>query len=124
MSCEEDAHLLREHTSIQRCKYNNTTGASLERSEDTFGNPEALHPQVDLHTPNLESATLDWQEKSQNAMMLLPGNMETADVQLTAEGRWLFQCRVSDHVSAGMRVSAKTRCPLSHQPSSAYSLWA
>jgi hypothetical protein len=60
--------------------------------------------QVDLHTPNLEAATLDWQGQGTSSLFFLPGNMETADAQLTAEGRWLFRCRVADHVGAGMEV--------------------
>lgn len=59
---------------------------------------------MDLHTPNLESATLDWQGQGESSLFFLPGNMETADTQLTAEGRWLFRCRVADHVGAGMEV--------------------
>jgi uncharacterized cupredoxin-like copper-binding protein len=61
----------------------------------------ALGNEVDLHTPNMESASVDWLQRNQNAVMLLPGDMETSDVQLTAEGRWVFQCRVADHISAG-----------------------
>lgn len=59
---------------------------------------------MDLHTPNLEAATLDWQGQGTSSLFFLPGNMETADAQLTAEGRWLFRCRVADHVGAGMEV--------------------
>ncbi len=66
--------------------------------------PYSLWRQVDLHTPNLESATLDWQGQGESSLFFLPGNMETADTQLTAEGRWLFRCRVADHVGAGMEV--------------------
>ena len=64
----------------------------------------ALGNEVDLHTPNMESASIDWLQRNQNAVMLLPGDMETSDVQLTAEGRWVFQCRVADHISAGALV--------------------
>ena len=64
----------------------------------------ALGNEVDLHTPNMESASVDWLQRNQNAVMLLPGDMETSDVQLTAEGRWVFQCRVADHISAGELV--------------------
>lgn len=77
--------------------------------------------QVDLHTPNLEAATLDWQGQGVSSLFFLPGNMETADAQLTAEGRWLFRCRVADHVGAGMEVNHRAkkmnhvcRCSESH----------
>ena len=61
----------------------------------------ALGSEVDLHTPNLESASMDWQGRNQNSMMLLPGAMETADVKLSASGNWIFQCRVAEHLADG-----------------------
>jgi hypothetical protein len=66
----------------------------------------ALGNEVDLHTPSMESASIDWLERNQNAVMLLPGDTETTDVQLTAPGRWVFQCRVADHISAGEHAQA------------------
>lgn len=34
-------------------------------------------------------------------MQLLPGNMETADAQLTTPGRAILNCNIADHVNAG-----------------------
>ncbi len=34
-------------------------------------------------------------------MQLLPGDMETADAQLTTPGRTVLQCNVDDHITAG-----------------------
>ena len=31
---------------------------------------------------------------------------ETADAQLTKEGRWILECRVADHITSGMQVRA------------------
>ncbi len=43
----------------------------------------------------------DWQGRTVPTMQLLPGNMETADAQLTTPGRAILNCNVADHVNAG-----------------------
>ena len=43
----------------------------------------------------------DWLGHTVPTMQLLPGDMETADAQLTTPGRAVLQCNVDDHITAG-----------------------
>lgn len=90
--------------SINGFMYCNLPGLQARMGQRVRFYVMSLGTEVDLHTPNLEAATLDWQGQGVSSLFFLPGNMETADAQLTAEGRWLFRCRVADHVGAGMEA--------------------
>jgi FtsP/CotA-like multicopper oxidase with cupredoxin domain len=63
-----------------------------------------LGTEVDLHAAHWHGNTLlqgDGNFRT-DSIMLLPRQIETADMVAHARGRWLFHCHVTDHIEAGM----------------------
>lgn len=63
-----------------------------------------LGTEVDLHAAHWHGNTLLQGDGSfrTDSIMLLPRQIETADMVAHARGRWLFHCHVTDHIEAGM----------------------
>ena len=49
----------------------------------------------------------EWLGNTVPVVSLLPGDMETADAQMTTPGQAILQCNVGDHITAG----ALEKCP-------------
>lgn len=65
----------------------------------------SLGTEVDLHTPNFvgQSMLMDGDQRMP-AMGMMPGAMHTIDIVMANPGTSILQCRVADHISAGMRT--------------------
>ena len=63
-----------------------------------------LGTEVDLHAAHWHGNTLLQSDGNfrTDSIMLLPRQIETADMVAHARGRWLFHCHVTDHIEAGM----------------------
>lgn len=67
----------------------------------------ALGTEIDLHTPSLTDASWSADGQRVGALGMMPGAMQSVDVAVTTRpGPSLLQCRVADHVLAGMRALA------------------
>ncbi|KAI7843651.1 hypothetical protein COHA_002890 [Chlorella ohadii] len=64
----------------------------------------ALGTEVDLHTPNFVGQSLLVDRERRAAAGMMPGAMHSVDVVMSNPGLSLVQCRVADHISAGMRA--------------------
>lgn len=63
-----------------------------------------LGTEVDLHTPTAGSVTWNLQDTTAQALSLMPGAMQTADLVASRTGSWVVECNVADHIIAGMRA--------------------
>jgi hephaestin len=59
---------------------------------------------IDLHTPNLFGGSFLEHGQEVQSLRLLPGSMTTTDLTPVVAGSWVLQCRVNDHIAAGMRA--------------------
>ncbi|KAL4440358.1 hypothetical protein ABPG75_003359 [Micractinium tetrahymenae] len=64
----------------------------------------ALGTEVDLHTPNFVGQSMQMEGERKAAASLMPGAMHTADVTMANPGTAVLQCRIADHITAGMRA--------------------
>ncbi|PSC72045.1 multicopper ferroxidase [Micractinium conductrix] len=64
----------------------------------------SLGTEVDLHTPNFEGQTMETEGQRGAAVGMMPGAMHSMEVTMANPGVSVLQCRVADHISAGMRA--------------------
>ncbi|KAL4429029.1 hypothetical protein ABPG77_006068 [Micractinium sp. CCAP 211/92] len=64
----------------------------------------ALGTEVDLHTPNFVGQSMKMDQQRTAATSLMPGAMHTVDVTMVNPGTAVLQCRIADHITAGMRA--------------------
>lgn len=64
----------------------------------------ALGTEVDMHTPNVQSSVFATPQLTHvtAALSMLPGSMHTMDAVAENPGLALLQCRIGDHINAGM----------------------
>jgi FtsP/CotA-like multicopper oxidase with cupredoxin domain len=62
----------------------------------------AMGSETDVHTPSWHGNTVIVNGMRTDVVSLLPTTMVTADMVPINTGIWLFQCDVSDHLTAGM----------------------
>ncbi|KAI3431459.1 hypothetical protein D9Q98_004511 [Chlorella vulgaris] len=68
----------------------------------------ALGTEVDMHTPNLVGQTMQVDNGQRGAAVaMMPGAMHSIDVVMANPGTAVVQCRVADHISAGMQALVK-----------------
>lgn len=64
----------------------------------------SLGTTADIHSFNIFASTLEYQGASKETLPFVAGHMATANTKIEVPGNWLVQCRVADHVTAGMRA--------------------
>ncbi|GAB4814065.1 hypothetical protein N2152v2_001111 [Parachlorella kessleri] len=66
----------------------------------------ALGTEVDMHTPNMQHSVFRTPlgGHTMPALSMVPGSMHTVDLIPETPGEALVQCRVGDHIAAGMRA--------------------
>ncbi|CAD7698221.1 unnamed protein product [Ostreobium quekettii] len=62
----------------------------------------ALGTEVDMHTPNMQAATLVGLGEPEETLQLIAGGMTVADSVPRVPGRFQIACRIADHIAAGM----------------------
>ncbi|EFN54070.1 hypothetical protein CHLNCDRAFT_58397 [Chlorella variabilis] len=67
----------------------------------------ALGTEVDMHTPNFVGQSLQVDNQRSSAIGLMPGAMHSVDIVMANPGISTVQCRVADHISAGMQAVVK-----------------
>lgn len=100
-----DASVANMMHAINGYMYCNGPAATLRQGGTARFHAIALGTEVDLHTPNLEDESWTSLGERMPTLTLLAGAMSTADINVTAPlGPAVLQCRVADHISAGMQA--------------------
>ncbi|GLI69350.1 hypothetical protein VaNZ11_013933 [Volvox africanus] len=82
---------------------------NMPRLNFTQGQKVRMHVLVlgtleDMHTPNMGGPRFDYNSQHTDSIQISPGGMISADVVMNSPGEYELQCRVSDHVTSGMRA--------------------
>lgn len=62
----------------------------------------ALGTEVDMHAANVRKETMEMDGLAVPVMDVVPGSMRTSDVDMANAGSAIIQCRIGDHIDAGM----------------------
>lgn len=85
--------------------YANLQGLEMAVNETVRWYVLAVGGEMDIHGAHWHGETLLFQGHRVDVIELIPASMKTLDMRPDNEGRWLFHCHTTSHITAGMTAT-------------------